>query len=47
MEDSVFTKIIKGEIPCHKVAETEDYIAFLDVSPIVKGLTCIVVDEEA
>lgn len=34
---SVFTKIVNGEIPCHKVAETEKFLAFLDVSPLAKG----------
>ena len=30
---SIFTKIINGEIPCYKVAEDDDFIAFLDVNP--------------
>ena len=34
---SIFTRIVKGEIPCHKVAETEDYLAFLDISPLARG----------
>lgn len=34
---SIFTKIINGEIPSYKVAETEDYYAFLDIRPLVKG----------
>lgn len=34
---SIFTRIVKGEIPCHKVAETEDYLAFLDISPVARG----------
>ncbi|WP_147677201.1 HIT family protein [Algibacter pacificus] len=39
---SIFTKIINGEIPCYKVAETEDFLAFLDVNPNTKGHTlCI------
>jgi len=39
---SIFTKIVNGEIPCYKVAETEDFLAFLDVNPNVKGHTlCI------
>jgi histidine triad (HIT) family protein len=39
---SIFTRIVQGEIPCHKVAETEDYLAFLDVRPQAKGHTlCI------
>jgi histidine triad (HIT) family protein len=39
---SIFTKIINGEIPCYKVAETKDFLAFLDVNPNAKGHTlCI------
>ena len=39
---TVFTKIINGEIPCYKVAEDENYLAFLDVNPNAKGHTlCI------
>ena len=42
MEDSVFTKIIKGEIPCHKVFENDKVIAFLDVHPLSEGHTLVV-----
>lgn len=39
---SIFTRIVNGEIPCHKIAETADYLAFLDVRPQAKGHTlCI------
>jgi histidine triad (HIT) family protein len=39
---SIFTKIIKGDIPCYKVAEDDNYLAFLDVNPNAKGHTlCI------
>ena len=39
---SIFAKIISGEIPAYKVAETEKFLAFLDVRPIVKGhVLCI------
>lgn len=39
---SIFTKIVNGEIPCYKVAETEDFLAFLDVNPNTEGHTlCI------
>ena len=39
---SIFTKIVKGEIPCYKVAETKDFLAFLDVNPNAIGHTlCI------
>jgi histidine triad (HIT) family protein len=43
---SLFTKIIKGEIPCYKVAETKDHIAFLDIFPLAKGHTLVVPKEE-
>lgn len=39
---SIFTKIINGEIPCYKIAENEDFIAFLDVFPVAKGHTLVV-----
>lgn len=39
---SIFTKIINGEIPCHKVAEDDNFLAFLDINPNAKGHTlCI------
>ena len=39
---SIFTKIINGEIPCYKVAEDKNFIAFLDINPNAKGHTlCI------
>jgi len=43
---SIFTKIIKGEIPSYKIAENENYLAFLDVSPLQKGHTLIVPKKE-
>ena len=39
---SIFTKIINGEIPCYKIAENDDFIAFLDVNPNAKGHTLCV-----
>lgn len=39
---SIFTKIINGEIPCHKIAENEQFLAFLDVFPLVKGHVLVV-----
>ena len=39
---SIFSKIISGEIPCYKIAENEDFIAFLDVFPLQEGHTLIV-----
>ena len=42
MQDSIFTKIIKGEIPCEKIYEDEKTVAFLDIHPIVPGHTLVV-----
>lgn len=42
MQDSIFTKIIKGEIPCYKIAENEDFISFLDINPRVLGHTLVI-----
>ena len=39
---TIFTRIINGEIPCYKVAENEDFIAFLDIRPMVKGHALVV-----
>jgi len=39
---TIFSKIINGEIPCYKVAENEDFFAFLDISPLAKGHTLVV-----
>ena len=39
---SIFTKIIEGEIPCYKVAEDDNFIAFLDINPNAKGHTLCV-----
>lgn len=43
---SIFTKIINGEIPCHKIAETQDFLAFLDVFPLVKGHVLVIPKKE-
>ncbi|MPQ45609.1 HIT domain-containing protein [Marinifilum sp. N1E240] len=43
---SIFTKIIQGDIPCHKIAETDKYFAFLDISPLAKGHTLVVPKQE-
>ena len=43
---SIFTKIINGEIPCYKIAEDENYLAFLDVNPNAKGHTLCVPKQE-
>ena len=43
---SIFTKIVKGEIPCYKIAEDEDFLAFLDVNPNAKGHTLCIPKQE-
>lgn len=40
--DSIFTKIINGEIPCHKIAENDKFLAFLDIMPLAKGHTLVI-----
>lgn len=42
MQDSIFTKIINGEIPCHKIYEDERTFAFLDIHPASEGHTLVV-----
>ncbi|HNZ85218.1 MAG TPA: HIT family protein [Paludibacteraceae bacterium] len=43
---SIFSKIVQGEIPCHKIAETPDYLAFLDVRPLVRGHVLVIPKQE-
>ena len=43
---TVFSKIIKGEIPSYKIAEDENYYAFLDINPLVKGHSLVVPKKE-
>ncbi|MDX5584234.1 MAG: HIT family protein [Aureibaculum sp.] len=43
---SIFTKIINGEIPCYKIAENDDFFAFLDINPNAKGHTLVVPKKE-
>lgn len=43
---SLFSKIVTGEIPCYKVAESENYLAFLDVFPLAKGHTLVIPKKE-
>ncbi len=43
---SIFSKIVAGEIPCHKIAETSEFLAFLDVNPIAKGHTLVIPKQE-
>lgn len=42
MADSIFTKIIRGEIPCHKVYEDADVLAFLDIRPVNPGHVLVI-----
>jgi len=39
---SIFTRIVKGEIPCYKIAEDENYFAFLDINPLSLGHTLVI-----
>jgi histidine triad (HIT) family protein len=43
---SIFTKIINGEIPSYKIAEDENYFAFLDINPLKKGHTLVIPKKE-
>ncbi len=43
---SIFSKIASGEIPAHKVAETEDFLAFLDINPLAEGHTLAIPKQE-
>ena len=43
---TIFSKIIKGEIPSYRIAENEDYFAFLDINPLKPGHTLIVPKKE-
>jgi histidine triad (HIT) family protein len=43
---TIFSKIIAGEIPCYKVAETKDFLAFLDVHPLTAGHTLVIPKQE-
>ena len=43
---SIFTKIVSGEIPSYKIAEDENYLAFLDINPNTKGHTLVIPKKE-
>jgi histidine triad (HIT) family protein len=47
MADTIFSKIIAGEIPCHKVYEDDHVLAFLDINPLSKGHTLVIPKEPA
>lgn len=44
--EGLFARIVKGEIPCHKVAESDDFLAFLDIRPRKKGHTLVIPKQE-
>ncbi len=43
---TLFTKIIQGEIPCHKIAENDDFLAFLDIMPLKEGHVLVIPKQE-
>jgi len=43
---TIFSKIVLGEIPCYKIAENEDFFAFLDIRPLTKGHTLVIPKQE-
>lgn len=43
---SIFSRIVAGEIPCYKVAEDDNYFAFLDINPLAKGHTLVIPKQE-
>lgn len=43
---SIFSKIIAGEIPAHKIAENDDFLAFLDIMPLKEGHTLVIPKKE-
>ncbi len=43
---SIFTKIVNGELPCHKIVEDDNFLAFLDVFPLVKGHILVIPKRE-
>ncbi len=43
---TIFTRIVKGEIPCYKIAEDEHFFAFLDINPVAKGHTLVIPKRE-
>lgn len=47
MAETVFSKILRGEIPCHRVYEDDHVLAFLDINPISRGHTLVIPKEPA
>lgn len=46
MAETIFSKILRGDIPCHKVYEDEHVLAFLDINPLSKGHTLVIPKQE-
>jgi histidine triad (HIT) family protein len=46
-ENNIFAKILRGEIPCHKIYEDEDTLAFLDIMPRTEGHALVITKEKA
>lgn len=44
---TLFTRIIQGEIPCYRIAETDDFLSFLDIRPLAKGHTLVIPKKES
>jgi histidine triad (HIT) family protein len=47
MAETIFSKILRGEIPCHRVYEDDHVLAFLDINPIARGHTLVIPKEPA
>ena len=47
MAETIFTKILRGDIPCHRVYEDDQVLAFLDINPIARGHTLVIPKEPA
>ncbi len=43
---SIFSRIVSGEIPCHRIAENDEFLAFLDINPLAKGHTLVIPKDE-
>lgn len=46
MEPSIYTRIIRGELPCHKVYESDNVLAFMDIHPIQPGMVLVIVKQQ-
>lgn len=43
---TLFSRIVSGEIPCHRIAENDEFLAFLDITPVAKGHTLVIPKQE-